>query len=139
MTIQRIQLRRGTAAEWSTVNPVLAVAEVGVETNTRRFKIGDGLTPWNALGYSGESGEGGGAAAQTFETIAQNLTASPATFVYAGGNLVSVVYASGVIKTLTYSGGRLASVTLSGATPGGVSLTKTFTYIGDDLTGVSYA
>lgn len=51
MTISRIQLRRGTAAQWTTANPILDVAEVGYETDTKRRKTGDGLTAWNALTY----------------------------------------------------------------------------------------
>lgn len=52
MAIQ-IQFRRGTAAEWSSANPVLAQAEMGIETDTRAYKIGDGATAWNALYYGG--------------------------------------------------------------------------------------
>jgi hypothetical protein len=51
-----IQLRRGTATEWSTANPTLAVAEMGIETDTNLFKIGDGATPWNTLAYGGLNG-----------------------------------------------------------------------------------
>lgn len=51
MTVQ-IQLRRGTASEWSTVNPTLASGEMGVETDTGRFKVGNGQTAWNGLPYS---------------------------------------------------------------------------------------
>lgn len=43
----QIQLRRDTAANWSSVNPVLAQGEPGVETDAGGFKIGDGVTPWN--------------------------------------------------------------------------------------------
>lgn len=49
----RIQHRRGTAAAWTAANPVLASGEFGVETDTLQFKHGDGVTAWNALGYSG--------------------------------------------------------------------------------------
>lgn len=46
-----IQLRRGTAAQWSTSNPILAAAELGWEQDTGEFKVGNGTTVWNALGY----------------------------------------------------------------------------------------
>jgi hypothetical protein len=52
MAIRRIQVRRGTATEWTGANPVLAVGEIGFEINTRKFKIGDGVGAWNALDYS---------------------------------------------------------------------------------------
>jgi len=46
-----IQLRRGTAAEWVAANPTLSAGESGFETDTRKFKIGDGSTTWNNLQY----------------------------------------------------------------------------------------
>lgn len=50
--------RNGTAADWTLVNPVLLAGELGVETDTGRFKFGNGANPWNELPYSGESGGG---------------------------------------------------------------------------------
>lgn len=55
MAIQ-IQFRRGTAAEWSSVNPILAEAEMGIETDTDLFKIGNGSQSWNDLDYGGIRG-----------------------------------------------------------------------------------
>lgn len=55
----RMQFRRGTAAEWSIANPTLASGEFGLETNTGQFKIGDGSTSWNSLGYGGLIGPQG--------------------------------------------------------------------------------
>ena len=51
MAIQ-IQLRRGTAAEWTSGNPTLATGEMGVETDTGKIKVGDGATAWTSLGYT---------------------------------------------------------------------------------------
>lgn len=45
----RIQIRRGTAAQWTSANPIMGQAEFGVETDTGKFKIGDGVTPWNSI------------------------------------------------------------------------------------------
>jgi hypothetical protein len=53
----RIQIRRGVSTEWSTKNPILAEGEMALETNTRRYKIGDGVTHWNSLPYGGIGGE----------------------------------------------------------------------------------
>ena len=47
----KIQLRRGTAAEWTTANPTLSQGEMGVETDTGKFKIGNGTATWTALPY----------------------------------------------------------------------------------------
>lgn len=47
----RIQLRRGTAANWTSANPTLAAGEVGVETDTGYAKVGDGTLAWTSLDY----------------------------------------------------------------------------------------
>ena len=59
----QFQFRRGTASEWSTANPVLANGEMGIETNTNQFKIGNGSTAWNSLAYGGIRGATGPAGA----------------------------------------------------------------------------
>jgi hypothetical protein len=43
----KIQLRRGTAAQWTAANPILYEGEFGFETDNRRYKIGDGVHAWN--------------------------------------------------------------------------------------------
>jgi len=54
-----IQFRRGTASEWTAANPTLAVAEMGIETDTDKFKLGNGSTAWTSLGYGGIKGDDG--------------------------------------------------------------------------------
>jgi hypothetical protein len=51
MAVQ-IQIRRGTAAAWTSANPTLAAGEFAIETDTDFYKIGDGSTAWTSLGYS---------------------------------------------------------------------------------------
>lgn len=46
-----IKLRRDTAADWTTTDPILAAGELGIETDTNRIKIGDGITEWTGLKY----------------------------------------------------------------------------------------
>tara|TARA_R110000824_G_scaffold158542_1_gene332530 strand:+ start:9362 stop:10867 length:1506 start_codon:yes stop_codon:yes gene_type:complete len=46
-----IQIRRDTAANWTSANPTLAQGELGAETDTSKVKIGDGSTAWSSLGY----------------------------------------------------------------------------------------
>ena len=58
MAVQ-IQFRRGTAAEWTLSNPKLAEAEMGIETDTNLFKIGNGEDFWNDLQYGGLRGTTG--------------------------------------------------------------------------------
>lgn len=55
MAVQ-IQFRRGTAASWTSANTVLAAGELGLETDTALFKIGDGTTAWTSLAYGGFDG-----------------------------------------------------------------------------------
>jgi len=47
----RIQLKRATAAQWTAANPVLYSGEIGLETDTNKFKIGNGATAFNSLPY----------------------------------------------------------------------------------------
>jgi hypothetical protein len=51
--VTQIQIRRGTAAQWTSTNPTLASGEFGYETDTGKIKIGSGSTAWNSLGYTG--------------------------------------------------------------------------------------
>ncbi len=46
-----MQQRRGTAAQWTSANPILAAGEIGFETDTGAFKIGNGSSTWSALKY----------------------------------------------------------------------------------------
>jgi len=55
----RIQFRRGTAQQWTTTNPTLAPGELGLETDTGQFKIGNGSSPWVVLSYGGLGGPPG--------------------------------------------------------------------------------
>jgi hypothetical protein len=49
--VTQIQIRRGTASQWTSGNPTLASGEFGYETDTGKFKIGDGSTAWTSLAY----------------------------------------------------------------------------------------
>ena len=48
----KLQLRRGTASQWTTTNPLLSEGELGLELDTGKFKIGNGTQNWNALVYA---------------------------------------------------------------------------------------
>lgn len=62
----RIKLRRDTSTRWENINPILALAEPGLETDTGKIKYGDGITTWNLLPYFDD---------QTMElgAVAQNI------------------------------------------------------------------
>jgi hypothetical protein len=76
MAVQ-IQIRNGTAAQWTSANPTLAVGEMGAETDTGKFKIGTGSTAWNSLAY---------AAVGTVTSVAQSFTGG---IVSVGGSPIS--------------------------------------------------
>jgi hypothetical protein len=79
----RMQQRRGTAAEWTSVNPVLAAGEIGFETDTGQFKIGDGTNAWADLVTYGNIESLIDAAPETLNTlneIAAAINDDPAFF-----------------------------------------------------------
>lgn len=68
----RFQFRRDTATNWTAANPVLASGEMAIETDTRKFKLGDGTTAWASLAYGGIVGPGvpaGGTAGQILQKV----------------------------------------------------------------------
>jgi hypothetical protein len=84
----RMQQRRGTAAQWISTNsgngPILAAGEIGYESDTNKFKIGDGTNHWLSLDYFmdadsttnpqfGSSIVFEGATANGFETTLQQI------------------------------------------------------------------
>lgn len=72
---QLIQHRRGTAAEWTAANPVLAAGELGLELDTGRFKFGNGSTTWTGLAYAGGGGTSTVIDEETVQDIAAGLLA----------------------------------------------------------------
>lgn len=55
-----IRIKRGTAAQWTSQNPVLLDGQPGWERDTGRMKVGDGVTAWNSLGYTANAGGSAG-------------------------------------------------------------------------------
>jgi len=51
-----ITFRKGTSAEWSSANPVLALGEPGFDTTNNQIRIGDGVSNWNNLPVIGAQG-----------------------------------------------------------------------------------
>jgi hypothetical protein len=82
MAIQ-IQFRRGTAAEWTSVNPILAEGEMGIETDTDLFKIGNGNQTWNDLSYGGLRGFSGSSG---FTGSIGNMAVANVLYVSKSGN-----------------------------------------------------
>jgi hypothetical protein len=55
----RLQNRRDVASAWTSANPTLAAGEMGLETDTSKWKMGDGVTAWNSLAYAYTAGSAG--------------------------------------------------------------------------------
>lgn len=104
----KLQLRRsvsgpaGTTGTWANVNPVLASGEAGVETDTGKFKIGDGTTAWNSLVYapSGLADRatnvvGGAAGSLPYQTALDTTT----TLAIGGAGTTLVVNSGGTAPT----------------------------------------
>lgn len=53
--VGKVQLRRDLAGSWTVANPILGLGELGIETDTRFIKIGDGSTHWVDLPYMGST------------------------------------------------------------------------------------
>ena len=55
----KFQLRRDTATNWSTNNPILLLGEPGFDSTNNQLRIGDGVTGWNSLNQVDVKGNGG--------------------------------------------------------------------------------
>ncbi len=78
MAVQ-IQLRRDTASNWTSADPTLAAGEFAIETDTDKYKIGDGSTAWTSLGYSSLPSGSATLASPTFTGVPAAPTAAADT------------------------------------------------------------
>lgn len=76
---------------------------------------------------------------ESFETVAQNLDAADSVPTYTDGNLTKVVYSNGITKTMAYVNDEVVTITLSGATPSGIDLVKTISYVDGEWAGSTYS
>jgi hypothetical protein len=82
--VNQIQVRRDTAANWTSVNPTLVAGEIGFETDTGKHKIGTG-TAWNSLPYSTRVPTGGTAGQALTKSSSTDHATQWTTLVPAGG------------------------------------------------------
>ena len=78
----QIQLRRDTAANWTSTNPTLAQGEPGLETDTGKIKYGDGSTAWTSLAYAESNQE---FATGSPSSPSLTFTGDPNTGIYSPG------------------------------------------------------
>ena len=98
-----MQQRRGTAAQWTAANPVLAAGEIGFETDTNKFKMGNGSSAWSALQYFANAAElaaivdGAPDLLNTLNELAGAINGDPQFFATVGQNLTNHINDSTMI------------------------------------------
>lgn len=113
-----IQVRRGTASQWTSANPTLAAGEIGFESDTFKIKIGNGSTAWNSLQYAAGGNQFDtniifeGATADAYETTLQ-VTDPTADRTITLPDASGTVITTGNLSSIT-SVGTLSSLTISG-------------------------
>jgi hypothetical protein len=95
----RLQNRRDTAANWTANNPTLAAGELGLETDTAKFKMGNGSTAWNSLAYSYTAGSAGAQGTTGTQGI-QGIQGIQGTIGTAGGGIAGFNAQTGTTYTL---------------------------------------
>lgn len=97
----RYQIRRDTAANWTSANPVLRAGELGLETDTYKLKAGDGTSAWSALGYLG-----GGTGAAAWGSITGTLSSQTdlQTELDAKASLAGAAFTGAITTTSTVDG-----------------------------------
>jgi hypothetical protein len=140
-----IKMRRGTASQWQSANSVLSAGEMGFESDTRKFKFGDGTSAWNIMPYASAGGvESGGFFVAEAAPVGANVgdiwynisdtgTEGGKSFIYYEGYWVELnpgtlgpqgsTGATGPANTLTVgtvttlAAGELATIDITGTAP----------------------
>jgi hypothetical protein len=133
----RMQQRRGTAAQWISTNagagPVLNAGEIGWESDTNKFKIGDGVNNWSSLDYFadinstvnpafGTSITFEGATADSYETTLQ-VTDPTADRTITLPNVTGTVITTGNLSDITDIGVFSSTITMEGSSADDFELT----------------
>ena len=129
----RMQQRRGTASQWTTANPILNAGEMGWESDTNKFKIGDGTNHWANLDYFadinstvnpafGTSIVFEGATADSYETTLQ-VTDPTADRTITLPNVDGTVITTGNLSDITNIGVFTSTITMEGSSADDFELT----------------
>lgn len=103
----KIQIRRGTATEWSNANPTLAAGELGYDTTNDILKVGDGSTAWSSLAEADNQSADQVTYSQTGQTFAL------------GANVQAAIYA--IDDELIVQDGRLDIIEGNASTAGSIA------------------
>jgi len=93
-TVEDTFIAHDTAENWTVINPILRAGEEGYETDTRKRKVGDGVTAWNDLEYdvASETTTTMGALVGSATDAVPNDTDFVATSLEAGGILKKITW-----------------------------------------------
>jgi hypothetical protein len=129
----RMQQRRGTASQWTSANPILNAGEMGWESDTNKFKIGDGTNHWASLDYFidqsstvnpsfGTSIIFEGATADSYETTLQ-VTDPTDDRTITLPNVSGTVITTGNLSDITNIGVFTSTITMEGSSADDYELT----------------
>ena len=133
----RMQQRRGTAAQWISTNsgsgPILNAGEIGWESDTNKFKVGDGVSYWLNLDYFadinstvnpafGSSITFEGSTANDYETVLA-VTDPTADRTITLPNVTGTVITTGNLSDITNIGVFTSSITMEGSSADDFELT----------------
>jgi hypothetical protein len=110
MSTVRIQVRRGTASQWTSVNPILAAGEMGVESDTNLFKFGNGTSTWTALAYANNSDVAIAEISQDAINNALSLGAGLSKTYNDGANSITITVDSNVVALKSYVDAAVTSL-----------------------------
>ena len=122
MSTVRIQVRRGTSSEWTSANPILAAGEMGVETNTNKFKFGNGSSTWTALSYAAADTAAIGEISQDAIDQALSMGAGLTKTYDDGANTITITVDTNVISTKAF-----ASAEASAAEAAAIAAAESYT------------
>ena len=123
--VTQIQVRRGTAAQWTSTNPTLAAGEFGFETDTNKLKCGTGTTAWASLPYLNNDGDitgvtagtgisGGGTSGTVTVSIDSTVTTLTGTQTLTNKTLTSPTINGGTLSSATITSGTLGNALAAG-------------------------
>jgi hypothetical protein len=129
MATVRIQVRRGTASQWTSANPTLAAGELGVESDTNLFKFGNGSTTWTALAYANNSDVAIGEISQDAINTALTMGAGLTKTYNDGSNTITITVDSTVVALKSYVDSALTSHEADTTSVHGIQNTADLVYL----------
>lgn len=123
-----IKTRNDTSTNWTTVNPVLAVGEIGFETDTFLFKVGNGTSTWSLLPYTRTKYDSAGNS--ILDTYVSNIDLS--------GNTITALNKSGVsVDSVSLTTNNVTATTTNRYVPAIPSSNSSSMYLNGDGVFVS--